>query len=229
MNHFNSSAQSKWGLTWSVLALIAMGYTGQAQAQNASTVTLTGSVTLTTCFVKIATGSGAAGGGTGNTAHAFTIPTVQNNVTTTNATRGGALGAVTKFTVGLASTSGGSSTCAIPGTWNTAFSTAGTVDNSINGRAFLPVTGGAAGFGLELSSYDAAGSTLVRAIGSYPASGLGVTYAGANNTSAQTGLDAVAMTATQTFGVGMVKNVAAGTAITSGSLSASVTVSYAVF
>ena len=103
------------------------------------------------------------------------------------------------------------------------------MDGTINGRALLPVTGGAGGFGLELNSYDAAGSTLVRAIGSYPASGLGVTYAGANNTSAQTGLDAVAMSATQTFGVGMVKNVAAGTAITSGSLSASVTVSYAVF
>jgi len=108
MNHFNSSAQSKWGLAWSVLALIAMGYTGQAQAQNASTVTLTGNVTLTTCFVKIATGSGAAGGGTGNTAHTFTIPTIQNNVTTTNANRGGSLGAVTKFTVGQASLSGGS-------------------------------------------------------------------------------------------------------------------------
>ena len=106
MKHFNSPAQSKWGLAWSVLALIAMGYTGQAQEQNASTVTLTGSVKLTTCFVKIATGSGAAGGGTGNTAHTFTIPTVQNNVTTTSATRGGALGAVTKFTVGLASSSG---------------------------------------------------------------------------------------------------------------------------
>ncbi len=229
MNHFNSSAQSKWGLTWSVLALIAMGYTGQAQAQNASTVTLTGSVTLTTCFVKIATGSGASGGGTGNTTHTFAIPTVQNNVTTTNASRGGALGGVTKFTVGLASSSGGSGTCGIPGTWNTAFSTAGTVDTSIGGRAFLPVTGGAAGFGLELSSYDAAGSNLVRAISSYPASGLGVRYAGANNTSAQTGLDAAAMTATQTFGVGMVKTLAANSAITSGSLSASVTVSYAVF
>lgn len=229
MNHFNSSAQSKWGLAWSVLALIAMGYTGQAQAQNASTVTLTGSVTLTTCFVKIATGSGASGGGTGNTSHTFALPTIQNNVTTTSANRGGTLGAVTKFTVGLASSSGGSGTCAIPGTWNTAFSTAGALDTGIAGRPLLPVTGGALGFGLELTSYDAAGSNLVRAISSYPASGRGVTYAGANNTSAQTGLDAVAMTATQTFGVGMVKNVGAGTAITSGSLSASVTVSYAVF
>ncbi len=113
MKYFNSPTQSKWGLAWSVLALMAMGYTGHAQAQNASTVTLTGNVTVTTCFVKIATGSGAAGGGTGNTVHTFTIPTVQNNVTTTNATRGGALGAVTKFTVGLASTSGGSGTCAL--------------------------------------------------------------------------------------------------------------------
>jgi len=229
MKHFNSYAQSKWGLAWSVLALMAMGYTGHAQAQNASTVTLTGSVTLTTCFVKIATGSGAAGGGTGNTAHTFALPTIQNNVTTTNANRGGSLGAVTKFTVGLATSSGGSGTCAIPGNWNTAFSTAGTVDGTINNRALLPVTGGAAGFGLELNSYDAAGSNLVRAISSYPASGLGVTYAGANNTSAQTGLDAVAMNATQTFGVAMVKTVPAATAITSGALSASVTVSYAVF
>jgi len=229
MKHFDRLTRRKVGLACSTLALMAMGYTGHAQAQNASTVTLTGNVTLTSCFVKIATGSGTSGGGTGNTVQTFAMPTVQNNVTSTNANRGGALSNTTKFTVGLASASGGSGTCSIPGNWNTAFSTASTVDTSLSGRGLLPVTGGAAGFGLELTAWDAGGTTSIKAISSYPTAGSGVTYSGTNNTSSQTGLDAVANTATQTFGVTMIKNVAAGTPITSGSLSASVTVSYALF
>jgi hypothetical protein len=78
---------------------------------------------------------------------------------------------------------------------------------------------------MELYSYSADGTTQVKTINSYAAT----TYSGTNYTSAQTSLAAVATTATQTFGVALIKTAAAGTALGSGTINGVVTVSYALF
>ena len=227
MNHSKKFTRSKLGLAWSVLAVVATGYTGQAQAQSA--LTLGGNVTVTTCLLKVALGSGASGTGTGTATPSFAIATVQNSSPTTTAFRGSTLKAVTKFTVGLTG-SGGTGTCATPGTWNTVFALA-SPDTSQAGRSLIPVAvgaGNAAGMGLELTSWSSDGGTQKQAISSYPTATSGVTYSGASNISSQTGLDAVAMSATQTFGVTMIKTAANGAPITSGSVTASLTLGYTV-
>lgn len=226
MKKSKTCARSKVGIAWSALVVLVMGHSSQAQAQ--STLTLSGNVSITTCFVKVALGSGASGGGVGSSTPTFAIPAVQNSAPTTSAIRGASLNSVTKFTVGLASSAGGSGTCTVGSNWNTAFALA-SPDTSISGRQLIPVTGGATGIGLELSSWSADGATLKQAISSYPAAATGVSFSGANNTSSQTGLDAVATTASQTFGVTVIKTAANGAAIGSGALSANLTLSYAVF
>jgi type 1 fimbria pilin len=225
MNQSKKVNRSKLGLAWLVLAVLAIGYAGQAQAQSA--LTLGGNVTVTTCLVKVALGSGASGTGTGTATPSFAIATVQNSSPTTSASRGSTLNSVTKFTVGLTG-SGGTGTCAASGTWNTVFALA-SPDNTISGRPLIPVTGGAAGVALELTSWSSDGGTQKQAISSYPTATRDVTYSGASNISSQTGLDAVAMSATQTFGVTMIKTAANGVALTSGVVNASVTLGYTVF
>ena len=207
-----------------LVAALALVYTGQTHAQ--STLTLNGNVQLTSCYLRVALGSGARVSGARGTSATFAIPTVQNSSPTTQAALGAALTSVSKFTVGLASADAGG--CALPGNWNTAFSTPTPV-TTISGRQLLPIgTSTATGVAMELYSFLPDG-TPVRTINSYPSSGLNVSYAGANNTSAQTGLDAAAVTATQTFGVALIKTVGAGTALTSGTINGIVTVSCALF
>lgn len=209
-----------------LVAALALVYTGQTHAQ--STLTLNGNVQITSCYLRVALGSGATGSGTGATSATFAIPTVQNSSPTTQAALGAALTSVSRFTVGLASAVGATGGCTLPGNWNTAFLTPTPV-TTISGRQLLPIgTSTATGVAMELYSFLPDG-TPVRTINSYPASGINVSYAGANNTSAQTGLDAAAVTATQTFGVALIKTVGAGTALTSGTINGTVTVSYALF
>jgi hypothetical protein len=82
---------------------------------------------------------------------------------------------------------------------------------------------------MELYSYDAAGTTLVQTITTYPAAATGVTYTGGTNVSSQTGLPTVPVASAQTFGVALVKTAAASTALTAGTITGVVTVSYALF
>ena len=212
-----------------LVAAFALSHTGQAQAQvNNSALTVTGTIVTTSCYVKIALGSGATANasGTGSSTGSVALATdLQNNLTTTTAGAGTALTAVTKFSVGLTSASAGNLQCTGPNYWNTAFLSS-TPITSLSGKALLPTTGSVAtGLAMELYSYSADGLTQVRAINSYAAT----TYSGANNTSVQTNLAAVSTANTQTFGVALIKTAASGTALTSGTITGVVTVSYALF
>ena len=206
------------------LAALAGSQTVYAQANDA-TLTITGTVQTTSCFLRIAAGTGASGTGTSALTASITAPTVVATSATQSAAAGFVLSPVSKFTVGLAASSGTTvAGCAGPTTWNTAFSTASPI-TSVSGRAFLPLTaGGGTGAALELYSFGADGATQVQAISSYGAP----TYA-ASNTSSQTGLASVAPDKTQTFGVALVKTAATNTALTAGAIAGVVTVSYALF
>jgi len=210
------------------LALAAVAGSQAVHAQvNDSTLTITGTVVTTSCYLKILAGTGAAGGGSGALTASIAAPQVQSTATTTSAVAGAVLSPVVQFTVGLASASGGTSTCTGPSSWNTTFATASPL--TVAGKALLPQTGAGTGAAMELYSYSADGLTQKQAIGSYPASGATVTYSGATNVSGQTGLASVANTATQTFGVAMVKTAATTVALGAGSIIGIVTVGYVLF
>ena len=204
------------------LAALAGSQTVYAQANDA-TLTITGTVQTTSCFLRIAAGTGDAGTGTSGTTASIKAPTVVSTAATTSAAPGFVLSPISKFTVGLAATSGSTvAGCTGPSTWNTAFSTATPI--TVGTKQLLPLTGTGAGAALELYSFSADGATQVQAISSYAAP----TYA-ASNTSSQTGLASVAPDKTQTFGVALVKTAATNTALTAGAIAGVVTVSYALF
>ena len=208
------------------LALAALAGSQAVYAQaNDATLTITGTVQTTSCFLRIAAGTGDAGGGTSGTTASISAPRVVATTATTSAAAGFVLSPISKFTVGLAAATGTTvAGCTGPSTWNTAFSTA-TPITSVSGRAFLPLSaGGGSGAALELYSFSADGATQVQAISSYVAP----TY-GASNTSSQTGLASVAPDKTQTFGVALVKTAAANTQLGAGAIAGVVTVSYALF
>ena len=206
------------------LAALAGSQAVYAQASDA-TLTITGTVQTTSCFLRIAAGTGASGTGTSALTASIKAPTVVADSATQSAAAGFVLSPVSKFTVGLAASSGSTvAGCTGPSTWNTDFSTA-TPITSVSGRQFLPLSaGGGTGAALELYSFSADGATQVKAISSYAAP----TY-GASNLSSQTGLVSVATTATQTFGVALVKTAAANTQLGAGAIAGIVTVSYALF
>ena len=211
-------------LAYLALAAVAGSQAVYAQANDA-TLTITGTVQTTSCFLRIAAGTGDAGGGTSGTTASISAPRVVATSATQSAAAGFVLSPISKFTVGLAATSGATAAgCTGPSTWNTAFSTA-TPITSVSGRQFLPLSaGGGTGAALELYSFSADGASQVQAISSYVAP----TY-GALNISSQTGLVSVAPTATQTFGVALVKTAAANTQLGAGNIAGVVTVSYALF
>jgi hypothetical protein len=211
------------------LALAAVAGSQAVHAQvNDSTLTITGTVVTTSCYLKIQAGTGASGGGSGALTASIATPQVQSTANTTLAVAGAVLSPVVQFTVGLASASGGSSTCTGPASWNTTFATASPI-TSVSGRQFLPATGLGTGAAMELYSYSADGLTQRQAIATYPSSGSTVTYSGSTNVSGQTGLASVATTATQTFGVAMVKTASANTALGAGTIIGIVTVGYVLF
>jgi hypothetical protein len=213
------------------LALAALAGSQAVYAQDA-TLTITGNVTTTSCAVRIAGGFGSTNNaaGTGAITASITAPTVLGTATTTSAAPGVVLSPIVKFTVGLTSAVGAATACAGATNWNTAFTTATplTVAGLAN-RTFLPFTGTGTGAAMELYSYDAAGTTLVQTITTYPAAASGVTYTGGTNLSSQTGLAAVPVASAQTFGVALVKTATATTALGAGTIVGTVTVSYALF
>jgi hypothetical protein len=212
-------------------ALAALAGSQAVYAQDA-TLTITGNVTTTSCAVRIAGGFGSTNNaaGTGAATASITAPTVIGTTTTTSAAPGAVLSPIVKFTVGLTSAVGAAAACTGATNWNTAFTTATplTVAGLAN-RTFLPFTGTGSGAAMELYSYDAAGTTLVQTITAYPAAATGVTYTGGTNVSSQTGLPTVPVASAQTFGVALVKTAAANTALTAGTITGVVTVSYALF
>lgn len=225
MKTFSTKIARNTRLAYLAFAAVAFSQTGFAQV-NDSQLTITGTVTSTSCYVKIAAGLGASGTGTGSTAATIVAPTVQVGTANTAAAAGTVLSPVVKFTVGLAAGLN-TTACTGPSSWNTTFATSSPI-TTVTGRQFLPATGTGTGAAMELYSYSADGSTLTQTITSYPASGASVTY-GANNISAQTGLVSVATSATQTFGVALVKTAGIGTALGAGTIVGTVTVNYALF
>ena len=122
-------------------ALAALAGSQAVYAQDA-TLTITGTVQTTSCFLRIAAGTGDAGGGTSGTTASISAPRVVATSATQSAAAGFVLSPISKFTVGLAATSGATvAGCTGPSTWNTAFFTA-TPITSVAGRAFLPLSAG---------------------------------------------------------------------------------------
>jgi len=206
------------------LALLALtaSHISHAQTVADATLSITGTVTATTCYLKI----NAASGGLFAT---LALPQVSVNATTKAAAAGDSLSIPKQFSIGLSNGSGSPNNCGTANTFNTIFYAPAGQLVSLGGSSYIQniaSSPSASGVAIGLSSLTSNG---VQAIGSIPISPSSVTFTGASNTSSQTGLVATSVTSTQNFQLTIVKTVSAGTDIGPGAIAGTVMVSYAVF
>jgi len=206
------------------MALLALSgsHISHAQTVADATLSITGTVTATTCYLRI---NSAVGG----TAATLALPQISVNATTKAAAVGASLSIPRQFSIGLSDGSGSANNCGTATTFNTVFYAPAAQVVSLSSANYIQNTALAAkatGIAIGLSSVNSNG---VQAISSIPASPSTVTFAGASNTSSQTGLVATSVTSTQNFQLTIVKTVSADTDIGAGAIEGTVMVSYAVF
>ena len=201
------------------LALLALtaSHISHAQTVADATLSITGTVTATTCYLRI---NSAVGG----TAATLALPQVSVNATTKAAAAGDSLSTSKQFSIGLSGGSGDSTPCSVGSTFNTIF----------YAPAVQVITVGNANYIKNIAaSSSATGVAIKLANGGnpfqIPTSPGGVIFQGSNNYSSQTGLLATAVTSTQNFQLTIVKTVSAGSDIGPGAIEGTVLVSYAVF
>jgi len=207
------------------LALLALtaSHISLAQTVADATLSITGTVTATTCYLRI----NAAVGGTAAT---LALPQISVNATTKAAAAGASLSIPRQFSIGLSDGSNSSNSCGTTNTFNTVFYAPAAQVFTLGGANYIQNTAFAANTtGVAIGLFSLNSSNVVQAISSIPASPSSVTFAGASNTSSQTGLLATSVTSTQDFQLTIVKTVSAGTDIGPGAIAGTVMVSYAVF
>jgi len=216
-------------LTYLAMAGLAVSHLSQAQAADA-VLNVTGTVTGSTCVVRIDGGNGIVTAGSATTA----FPSFQASTGAIGVAQFTALSAPKKFTVGLAGAAGGVTACATAGStsFQTMFTASAGQLTAGTPQAYLVNTAAGnalTGVAIKLEALNAAGTTVVQQVSTIPTSTAGITFSGATNTSNQTGLDAALYSAVQSFQLTPVKLLATGTAIAAGAITASVNINYNVF
>ena len=226
MKKLSTSILRTTRLTYLALAGLAVSHIAHAQAADA-VLNVTGTVTGSTCVVRIDAGNGLASGGSATTA----LPSFQASAGAAGVAQWTALAAPKKFTVGLASATGLTTACATGGTtsFQTMFVATASQLTSGTPQAYLLNTGSAAGVAIKLDALNAAGTSVVQTVSTIPTTSAGITFTGANNTSSQTGLDAALYSAVQSFQLTPIKLLATATPIQTGTIAASVNINYNVF
>ena len=218
MKFISKKIKNQTRLTCLALLALTVGHISHAQAVADATLNITGTVTATTCYLKI-------NSATGGTMATMTTPQVAMNATSKAAAPGDSLSVIKQFWLSLSVGSGDSTSCSVGSTFNTIFyAPAGQV-----------VTVGSATYikNIEIAS-TATGVAVKVSNGGAPffipttPSGL-LFQGGSSNYSPQTFLNAASLSAVQNFQLTIIKTEGAGTDIGPGAIAGTVMVSYAVF
>jgi len=218
MKFISKKMKSQTRLICLALLALTVGHISRAQTAADATLNVTGTVTATTCYLRI---NSAAGG----TMATMTMPQVAVNATSKAAALGDSLSVIKQFWLSLLGGSGDSSPCSVGSTFNTIFyAPAGQV-----------VTVGSTTYIKSIAIASAATDVAIKVSNGgapffIPTTPNGLLFQGGSSSySPQTFLNAASVSAVQNFQLTIVKTEDAGTDIGPGAIAGTMMVSYAVF